>query len=366
MKIICEKNDLIKSINISMRAVPSHTTVPIFECIMIDADRNIKFTTNDTEVGIETVVPGQIEEKGSVAINAKMFNEIIRKLPESEVVISTDSNFRVRIICGKSNFNIGGMSGEDFTYLPEVEKENCITMSQFSLKEVIHQTIFSIAANDNNKAMTGELFSINGDVFKVVSLDGHRISIRKNILKEEYSSKSVIVPGRSLNEISKILNDDIEDMINIYFAANHMIFEMANTTFVSRLIEGEYFKIENMLSRDYNTRIKVNRKEFLEAIDRSTLFIRDNDKKPIIFDIKDSVTTLYIESSMGSMNEDIETEKEGNDMMIGFNPKFLIDALRVIDDEEIFIYLVNPKAPCFIRNENEDYIYIILPVNFVR
>ena len=367
MKIICAKSDLQKSINFSMRSVPVHTTMPILECIMINAGKGvIRFTTNDTELGIETIVPGTIAEEGSVAVNARMLFEIIRRLPDDDVIFEVDVNKSIRIVCGKTHFNLAGMSGHDFTYLPEIEKEDCISISQFSLKEVIRQTIFSIAANENNKIMTGELFRIRGDGFQIVSLDGHRISIRNTRLRDIYSNKKVIVPGKSLIEISKILSDSIDDMVSIYFSNNHIVFEMENTTVVSRLIEGEYFKIDSMLSSDYETKIRVNRKDLISCIDRSTLFVKENDKKPIIFDIKDGFMKLFIESTIGSMEEELDIDKEGKDMMIGFNPKFLLDALRVIDEETVTLYMVNPKAPCFIRNEEEDYIYIILPVNFIR
>ena len=150
----------------------------------------------------------------------------------------------------------------------------------------------------------------------------------------------------------------------IYITNNHIVFEFDDTVVVSRLIEGEYFRIDQMLSSDYETKVKINKREFLDCIDRATLFVKEGDKKPIIITIDDTGMQLNINSQMGSMNEEIDIDKEGKDIMIGFNPKFLIDALKVIDDEEISIYLVNPKAPCFIKNEEESYIYLILPVNF--
>ena len=228
----------------------------------------------------------------------------------------------------------------------------------------MRQTIFSIADNDNNKLMTGELFEISGNKLKVVSLDGHRISIRNILLKNSYEDKKVVVPGKTLNEISKILPGDADRDVNIFFTPKHIVFEFDNTTVVSRLIEGQYFNIDQMLSSDYETKVRINKKEFLNCIDRATLLVKEGDKKPIIINIEDKSMELKINSIIGSMNEDIDIEKSGKDMMIGFNPKFLIDALRVIDDEEINIYLVNPKAPCFIRDAEEKYIYLILPVNF--
>ncbi|MBS1334671.1 MAG: DNA polymerase III subunit beta [Blautia sp.] len=366
MKLICQKNNLLKSVNIVLKAIPGKTTMPILECILIDAStNNIKFTANDMELGIETIVEGMILEKGIVAIDAKIFSDIIRKLPDSDVTIETDANLTTTITCEKAKFSISGQSGEEFSYLPYVERDNHITVSQFTLKEVIRQTIFSIAANENNKMMTGELFEIKGDMLRVVSLDGHRISIRKIELKEEYTDMKVVVPGKTLIEISKILSGGVEDEINIFFTKNHIVFEFDDTVVVSRLIEGEYFRIDQMLSSDYETKIQVNKKELLDCIDRATLLVKESDKKPIILSVTDNNIELKIQSQIGSMDEDIDITKEGKDIMIGFNPRFLIDALRVIDDETIDIYLMNPKAPCFIRDEQQSYIYLILPVNFM-
>jgi len=365
MKFICKKADLLKGVNIVLKAVPSKTTMSILECILIDASANqIKLTANDMELGIETVIEGDILEKGIVAIDAKIFSEIIRKLPDNDVTIETDANFKTKITCEKAKFDISGKSGEDFSYLPYIEKADFISVSQFNLKEIIKQTIFSISDNENNKMMTGELFEVKNDHLKVVSLDGHRVSIRNLELKESYADRKVIVPGKTLIEISKILSGEINSFVNIFFTKNHIVFEFDQTVVVSRLIEGEYFRIEQMLSSDYETKVKVNKKELLNCIDRATLLIKEGDKKPIIIQIGDGEMRLKITSGVGSMNEEIVIEKEGKDILIGFNPKFLIDALRVIDDEMVSLYLVNPKAPCFIRDDNGSYIYLILPVNF--
>lgn len=365
MKIRCQKADLVKGVSIVSKAVPSKTTMPILECILIDATTNtIKLTANDMELGIETVIDGLVEQKGMIAIDAKIFSDIVRKLPDNEIVIETDSNYQTLITCEKAKFNIAGRSGEDFSYLPYIERDVPIVLSQFTLKEVIRQTIFSIADNDSNKLMTGELFEIEENVLKVVSLDGHRISIRKIFLNQNYDSKKVVVPGKTLMEISKILSGDVESEVNIFFTANHVVFEFDNTIVVSRLIEGEYFRVNQMLSNDYETKVKINKKELLNCIDRATLLVKEGDKKPIIINIQDDSMELKIKSQLGTMDEEIMIEKEGKDLLIGFNPKFLIDALRVIDDEEVTLYFMNAKAPCFIKDERESYIYLILPVNF--
>ena len=365
MKIICSKSNLLKGVSIVSKAVPSKTTMPILECILIDASSDIiKLTANDMELGIETIVEGDILAKGVIAIDAKIFSEIVRKLPDNEVVIEVDDNLQTTITCEKAKFNISSKSGADFSYLPNVEKNETLVLSQFTLKELIRQTIFSIADNDNNKLMTGELFQMDGNTLKVVSLDGHRISIRKTELKSFVGPRKVIVPGKTLVEVSKILSGEVDSEVVISFTNNHIVFEVDQTVVVSRLIEGEYFKIYQMLSSDYETKVKINKREFLSCIDRATLLVKEGDKKPIIINIKDDVMELKMKSQIGTMDEEIFITKEGKDLLIGFNPKFLIDALRVIDDEEVTLYLMNPKAPCFIRDDKENYIYLILPVNF--
>ena len=365
MKLICSKSNLLHGVNIVSKAVPTRTTMAILECLLIDASANeIKLTANDMELGIETKIEGEIAERGVIALDAKIFSEIVRKLPDSDVTIETDASFKTTITCEKAKFNIVGKSGDDFSYIPYIERNEPIIMSQFTLKEVIRQTMFSIADNDNNKLMTGELFEIEENDLKVVSLDGHRISIRNIELKNNYSHKKVVVPGKTLQEVSKILPGSAEDEVSIFLTDNHIVFEFENTTVVSRLIEGEYFKIEQMLSSDYEPKVKINKRELLDCIDRATLLVKEGDKKPIIMNITDDSMELKINSFIGSMNEDIDIAKEGKDILIGFNPKFFIDALRVIDEEEVTLYMVNPKAPCFIKDDEGTFIYLILPVNF--
>ncbi|MCI5500948.1 MAG: DNA polymerase III subunit beta [Lachnospiraceae bacterium] len=365
MNILCDKSKLIEGINIVLKAVPGKSTMAILECIVIDVKENtIKLIANDLQLGIETTIEGNIIEEGSVAVNAKIFSDIIRKLPSDDVKITVDENYTIFIECGKAKFNIAAKSTEEFPFLPSIIKDNNIQISQFTLKDIIRQTVFSISDNENTKVMTGELFEVNGSTLKVVSLDGHRISIRKVDLKKEYEKISVIIPGKTLIEISKILNGGLDDEVNIFFTDKHVLFEFDNTVVLSRLIEGEYYKIDKMLSTDYETKITVNKKEMLECIDRTTLLLKESDKKPVIIDIKDNSMGFAMNSSVGSMAEEIDAEKEGKDILIGFNPRFLIDALRVIDEEEITLYMINPKAPCFIRDKDETYIYLILPVNF--
>ena len=365
MRIRCSQSQLIGGINTVLKAVPSKSSMTILECILCNADeKGIKLSANDMELGIETYIEGEVEVAGSVAIEAKTISNLIRSYSDETFVIDSNEDNIVHIECGKSKLDINGRSPEEFVLLPELDKSNPVNISQFSLKDVIRQTIFSISDNDTNKIMTGELFEIKQDKLKVVSLDGHRISLRIITLKESYDDKSVIVPGKTLSELYKIIPGDVDKDVSIYLCENHIIFEYDSVKVVSRIIEGNYFKIDQMISNDYETKVDVNKKELLEVINRSTLLVKEGDKKPIVLNVKDNTVTLSITSTIGSMNDDVDIEKTGKDIMIGFNPKFLIDALRVIDDENVSLYLVNPKAPCIIKNDDDSYLYLILPVNF--
>ena len=242
MKISIRKSNLLQGINIVSKAVSNKTTHPILSCILVEAAGGvIKLTANDMEIGIESYVDGTVIEDGKVALEAKLFSDFIRKLPDSDITIESDKDSKTLIKCERLEFNIPGKSGEDFSNLPVVSKDKFITISQFALREVINQTIFSISDNENNKLMTGELFEVSNNKLSVVSLDGHRISIRYIELKGDNSDIKVVVPGKSLSDISKIMNGGVDDPVNIYFTDNNILFEFDNTKVVSRLIEGEYF-----------------------------------------------------------------------------------------------------------------------------
>lgn len=368
MKLEFNKDTLMNALAIVSRAIPTRTTNPILECILFDASRDqIKLTANDTELGIETTVEGTIVEPGMVALNARLIIEIIRKLEGGEmpVMIQSGENFLTTISCDRAQFNISGRDGEEFSYLPDIEKNNYICLSQFSLKEAVRTTIFAAALNDTNKMMGGEYIEVNGNSVKFVALDDHRIAIRTIEMKETYGNAKVIVPGKAMSEISKIMADDNEKEVLIYFSENHILFEFDDTLVISRLIEGEYFRIEHMLSKDYEIKLRVNRIKFLNSIDRATVLIKESDHKPIIFEIENQGIRLKVKSSTGDMGENLSCEKSGNDLTIAFNPKFFLDALKAIEDETVDLYMTNAKAPCYIRDEQERYIYLILPVNFV-
>ena len=233
------------------------------------------------------------------------------------------------ITSGKANFKMSGKNGEDFVGMPSMEKGTPIVISQLTLKNIIEETIFSISANENNKMMTGELFEIKNNTLRVAALDGHRIAIRYCVLNDYYENKSVIVPGKTLSDISRIVAGDVAKTVDIYLGKNHILFSFEGTTVMSRLIDGEYFRIDQMITDNHETKLTFNRKELLDCIERSVILVRESDKKPLILDIKDSGVTLSLTSIIGSMKEELYAEKTGKDLLIGFNPRFLIDAFVI-------------------------------------
>ncbi len=364
MKLIFKKSDLTESINIVMKAISNKPAMPIMECILIDATEGIiKFSSNDMELAIETIVNGDIVEPGRVAIDAKVFSDIIRKLPGDEVTLLMDNDSKVIIESNQAKFNILTKDAEDFSPLPSIERDKMISISQYTLKEMINQTIFAIDDSEKGKMLNGERFEIKGDKIKVVALDKFRIAIRSVEINEEYEDFTVVIPGKALNEISKILTGEMDSLVNIYFSNNYVLFEFDDTLVLSRLIDNaSLFDTDKMLSNDYNTKMNINRKELMNCIDRATLLNKEGENKPVLLTIKEDQLELSINTVLGTMNEVIPIVREGREQMVAFNPKFLIDILRVLEDETVSLYFTNSKAPCFIRNEDNSYIYIVLPV----
>ena len=365
MRIVSSKTNLIKSINISMKAVPSKTTMPIMECIYIQAEGDkITFTSNDGEMAIQTTLEGRVEKSGHVAVEAKKFFEMIRSMPDDDIYITVGEDYGVSIDCGRAHFSISGKEGEDFSGIPAVAKSNYVSLSQFSLKEIIRQTIFSISETENNHMMAGECMEIIGNRMQLSSLDGYRVSIRKILLSDNYGDNKVIIAGKALSDICKIISGGVDDEILLFFTKNYIMFEFDDTIVVSRLIEGEYFKLSAMIQKDYETKVTVNKRDLLGCIERSQVLVKESDIKPIIMNIEDGKMSILLKSSMGTFNEEIDIEKTGKDLMIGFTPSYLADALKAIDDEEISIYMQNSRRPAYICDDADSYLYYILPLNF--
>lgn len=365
MKLKFEKSELLNGLQIAERAIPKHTMQPILECVVIDATKDkVKLNTYDGDMSICCTVEGDIQQEGMSAIDAKILVPIIKKMPDGEVTITVKDDTTATIKGGRVKFDVPCRSADDFPALPMVDIfSNTVTMSQYTLKEAIRTTIFSCGdVASTNKAMSGELFELNGDRLTIVSLDGHRIAIRNSDLRKSYDPAKVIIPGKALSEIMKILSGNVEEDVTIALEDKYATFIFGNTVIVTRLIEAKYFDLRPMLNIAFSTKITVNRRAFLDCVDRATLLVKEGDKKPFILETGDGVLDVRLASVLGKFDDQLDAIVTGQPIKIGFNPLFVVDALRAIDDEEIVINLSSPRTPCSIQDDEQSYNYIILPV----
>ena len=368
MNLKFQKAQLVNALSIVMKAVSTKTSSVILESILISAsDNRVVLDATDTELSIQTEVDAVIVKAGGVVLNAKLFSEIVRKFDSTESLIEldVDNDFKTTIRCEQAVFNIMGIDPVEFIPMPKIDRDAFISLSQFSLKEVIRQTEFSTAISDINRMMGGELIDVKNNVAKFVTLDGHRMSIRNIELMGDFEDQKCVVPIKSLQEVMRIIDSDTQKNVNIYFSKDHILFEFDRTLVLSRILDGEFFRIESMLSNDYDTKVNVSRLKLQSAIEQSMILIRENEHKPMILDIENGMLKISVNSSLGFMDTKVNIEKSGSDLKIAFNPKFVVDALKVIDDDFVDIYFTNAKSPCFIRDDKNTYTYLILPVNFI-
>lgn len=364
MHIYCRQDLLLNSINTVLKACSTKTTMPILECILLTAVNNrLTLVGNNLELGIESTIDADVISEGFIALEAKIFSEIIRRMPGEVIEISSDENYMTSIISEKSRFQIAAQSGKDFPALPNVDKVNACTIKQNELKEMIRQTIFSVAQDETRPILTGEMLQIKNNSLNMVAVDGYRISYRKIELSNENEEFEVVIPGKTLSEINKILSSEENDMVNIYFGDKHVLFDLQDSKVVSRLLEGDFLRYEQVFSPDYETKILVDRKNFLMSIERAALISREGKKNPIKVEIDGDKMIITSNAELGTSREELDVVLEGKEIVIAFNPKYLIDALRVIDDDKVYIQFISSLTPCIINPEQGDqYKYLILPI----
>lgn len=365
MIIKCNKDTLLNNINIVLKSVASRTTMPILECILLTADKNgFRLVSNDLEFGIETSnIEADIVEKGSVALEARMFYDIVRNMPEEEISICVDEKNLTTIKSGKTEFKILGLNGEEFPKVNLIERDEKYIVSAHILKNMIKQTKFSVSTDESKPALTGELIEIKNGNLNIVAIDGFRVAFRKVELSAKENIEA-IVPAKTLNEVIKILPDKEDSFVNIYFNENNIMFELDSCIIVSRLLEGEFLKYEQIFTDDYNTKIEINKTDFLNSLERASLISKDNKKIPVKLQIKKAETLIITSNTeFGTSYEEIKIDMEGEELTIGFNPKYFIEALKAIEDETIIIQFMSALSPCIIKSiEKDDYKYLILPL----
>ena len=368
MKFVCEKEKLLKAINSVVKAASSRTTMPILEGILIQTnDQEIKLTTYDLELGIEYVIDCDVEEQGNTVVNAIMFSEIIRKLPDADIKLTLNEKDLLVIECQGSLYKLSTMNPLEFPELPEIDIENSVELDQNTLKSMIRKTIFAVSMEENRPIFTGCLFEILDNKINVVAVDGFRLSLKSNFLEKNVSKFSAVIPGKTLNEVNKIISDSF-DTIKLSISKNQALFEMENCKIVTRLLDGEFLKYENVIPKNWETRIRVNKKDLQECFERVSLISMSSLEKERKYPVKVSVeigkAVISCTNQAGDAKEEILVTTEGKNIEAGFNPKYFLDALKVIDDEEIFVDFGSSISPCIIRPVDEDgsYLYMILPI----
>ncbi len=367
MKIVCYKNKLLKAINSVVKGVASKTTMPILEGILIKTnDNEIKLTTYDLEIGIEYIMECEVKEQGNTVVNAIMFSEIIRKLPDTEIYISLNEKKLLEIECEGSLYKLATMNPEEFPELPKIEIENSIEVEQNVLKNMIRKTIFAVSTEESRPIFTGCLFEIENNKLSLVAVDGFRLALRSIFLNNQTNDFSAVIPGKTLNEVNKIISDSFEK-IKIGISKNQALFEMDNCKIVTRILEGEFLNYKKVIPENWETRIKVNKNNIQDSFERISLIssssLEKEKKYPVKVNVDIGKVKISCTNQTGEAKEELFISTEGKNLEAGFNPKYFLDSLKAIDDEEVFLEFGTNISPCLIKSiENKDYIYMILPI----
>ena len=367
MKFVCYKDTMIKALNSVVKAVASKTTMPILEGILIQTnDNEIKLTTYDLELGIEYTFDCEILEQGSTVVNALMFTEIIRKLPDSEINISVNENNLLIIECEGALYKLATMNPDEFPELPRIEIENSITLEQSVLKNMIRKTIFAVSNDENRPIFSGCLFEVKGNKLNVVAIDGFRLALRTINLPVPVNDFKAVIPAKTLNEVIKILSDSFED-VKVGISKNQALFEMENCKLVTRILDGEFLNYNSVIPPSFQTRIRVDRSNLLNSFERISLISSSSIEKEKKYPVKVSVDigkmTISCTNQTGDAKEDVYISTEGQFLEAGFNPKYFLDCLKAIEEEEVYIEFGSNISPCLVKSvESNDYIYMILPI----
>jgi DNA polymerase-3 subunit beta len=365
MHITCEKNILSECLSTVGRTVPSRTTLPILECVLLTAEGDgLRLAANDLEMSIETAAfPAEVKEPGSVALDARLLSEIVRKMPGSLITIKSDPSNITECTSGRALFHITGRPGEEFPVMPAMERTAGYMVKARILRDMIRQTIFSVAADEARPILTGELLHYENNQLTVVAVDGFRISFRREALEGENEPMKAVVPAKALNELSRVLPAEGDEDVTFFFAEKRIIFELSSFTFVSRILEGEFIRYDQIFNEDFTTIVTAERIPLLTGFERACLIAGLNKKPPVKLEIKEDSVIITSNTEIGRSYDEVPCDIDGKDLEIAFNPRYLIDALRAIDEEKVVLRFTAPLSPLILRGaESDAYKYLILPL----
>lgn len=365
MKFTCEKYLLQSACNIASRAAAAKSPIPALEGLLITANSKLTVTGYDLKEGIYTTIEADVTEGGSIVVGSRFFNEMIRRLPDGIVTINVDDNENVNVKCGKSEYNFIGISPKDYPDMPAVDSVNNITLPQKILRSMINQTIFAVATSDVRPIYTGTLFEIGGEELTLVSVDGYRLAKRtEKIEGAELEECSFVVPGSALSDVERICSDEEDVMVEISVGTKHISFVIGDTVIVSRRLEGEFLNYRKSIPTAFKYEVKIERSEFMQTIDRVSLIVSEKNSSPVRMTFNDNQIDCLCMTPLGRAEDICTCEGSGEGMQIGFNDRYMKDALKAAGKDELYICVNTASSPCIIRaaDGTENFTYMILPV----
>lgn len=363
MKFKCDLKLLNEVVSHVSLPISNKSTIPALEGILLECENNnLKLTGYDLDLGITKTIQVETVEPGAIVLNARLFSDILRKMPDEQITITSDQKLLTRIEGMDTEFNILGMSRDEYPDMPAVDDSQGFTAPDYLLKNMINQTLFAISVNDQTPVLTGSLFDLNGGKMSVVSVDGYRVALRKENIASD-TDVSFVVPGKTLAEITKLLSDQEEAMTRVSVGSRHIIFEINGYTVISRLLEGEYLDYKSAIPEGHTTRIVADTRTVVQSIERTSIIINDRNKSPVKLVTEGSTINLTCESTIGKVSDRFEATVEGDPIRIAFNNKYMIDALKHTECDQIYIDINGPLSPIkIIPTEGDDFLFLVLPV----
>lgn len=362
MKFTCERSLLSDAVLNVSKAVSAKSTLPILEGILLKAKENSLYLCGyNLEMAITTEIEATVLEQGELVLNARLFSDMVRKMPSDTILLETDDRLMTLIKGDNTEFNILGISSSEYPDIPTADGESVARIDGETFKSMIEQTLFSVAITEQKPVHTGVLFEIDNQNLRLVAVDGFRLALRQEKIGD-FPEKTFIVPGKTLSEISKLIKDN-EQFLEITLSNKNITFDCNGYQIISRLLEGDFLDYKNVIQISSTSEVIVEKREFFDSVERASLIINDRIKSPIVLDIADNAIKVSSTTSIGRVNDEINCEISGDDVRIGFNNKYLLDALRAAQDEKIKVLLNGSLSPMRITPlEGDDYLFLILPV----
>ena len=363
MKFSCGKASLTEAVMNVSRMIPSKSSIPALEGIRIRASGDMLFLSGyDMEAGITTSITASVEIEGEIVLSARLFADMIRKMSDDIIYVTVGDKFLTEIQCGSTEFTILGIPADEFPELPSVESGESVNLAEGILKSMVDQTLFAVATTDSKPVHTGSLFDLRDSCLSVVSVDGYRLALR-NALLDYAKDISFVVPGKVLGELSKMVKEDSEEKVQIVVSGRHIVFQIGRYSIISRLLEGEFLDYRKSIPKDSTTTVTVSTRAFIESVERASLLISDRLRSPLRIVFEQGMIKVSCSTSIGKFSDEITCKTVGERVEMGFNNKYLLDALRAAGSDEVRMEISGSLSPIrILPPEGEDYLFLVLPV----